>query len=743
MKNLILLMLLAFACNCVYGQCGSASYIDPDFSITVQNPACPLVGEINVINVSGGVGPYTYTLMPNNVTNSTGTFSNLNPGTYLVQLKDACGTIRSRQATITPYNINISSSMVNLGCRNFRFTINSNANGTPLQYGYAINGSSTIVWGDSSVIHLTLDPQTSVALYVKDACGNQGLSYQTVTKEIMGYIKELQERIMCNGQEIYPVFYGFDAPKVCLYKSPQNTLVECKQAPSGNYTGGAATNFFNLPFGQDYYIIVQDGCYRDSAFFKDKTSAGGSELNPFNWKCNTFDIHSDGNNYDTVCLYNATTNQLVSCKKWTDTSINPNTGKPWPYGGAEWYDLPYGTYYSYIYDPCEDTLVRIDTTVSYPHSFKAEIAGDCQITVTGVRAYFNPSSMKPYTTEIYYPDGTLATTHTSNLTQVYLTYNTLPLPGTVKIIQKDFCGFSDTSFLLQEQILPKRVAKIYEGCPGVMGSSGGGDIEFWGNYMGYHTFGITKIINYNGTPVSISNTSQNIGWNDSGEYGVKYQFTNLQTGKYVIESTVGCNGYKYYDTVNIKPYTYPIQEQTHIFQCNVNPYNFKDTITGGVGPYTYEIINTSPLSSSLTAGPQSSNSFSIPPGTNLSSITIRVLDACGNSHTKIFPVNQSGDCNPLVVDTSKFNQTQTQNRSIKIFPNPSGKQFNISFSQKKKTDYKIEIYNVSGIKLFSREYKNIDFKDISIKENLNAGTYIINILDLSNNKQYYHKQVIF
>jgi hypothetical protein len=105
MKNLLLFMLLAIACSYSSAQCGSPGYTDPEFTISVQNPACPTESEIKVVTASGGIGPYTYTLVPGNVSNSTGTFTNVAPGTYLVQMKDACGTIRTRQATITPYNI--------------------------------------------------------------------------------------------------------------------------------------------------------------------------------------------------------------------------------------------------------------------------------------------------------------------------------------------------------------------------------------------------------------------------------------------------------------------------------------------------------------------------------------------------------------------------------------------------------------------------------------------------------------
>jgi hypothetical protein len=418
----------------------------------------------------------------------------------------------------------------------------------------------------------------------------------------MGYIKELQERIECSWQEIYPVYYGFTAPSVCLYKSPQNTLVECKQAPP-NYNGGALTNFFNLPFGQDYYVIVQDGCYRDSAFFKDKTSAGGVELNPYNWKCNTFDLHADGNNSGIVCLYNSLTDSLISCKPTNDTAINPKTGLPWPYGGAEWYDLPYGTYYSFIYDPCADSLIRIDTTVTYPRSFTTTVNYHCSVSQSAVGSGFGPESPTPHKTTIYYPDGSVAGNYVNSY---YLLYPTWPLPGTITVVQEDGCGYKDTSQLYQPPILPTRSVTYVGGCPGINGNSGGGDIVLAGNSFAYAGIGpggqtlvplaTVRIIKRDSQNVNIAQTHTQ--WNSATEKQ-EYYFTNMTTGVYVLESAIGCYGFKIYDTIEIKPYMYPVQDQTNILQCGSNPYIFKDSITGGVAPYSYEITATNPHMASL------------------------------------------------------------------------------------------------------------------------------------------------
>ncbi|RYE13891.1 MAG: hypothetical protein EOP51_29065, partial [Sphingobacteriales bacterium] len=513
-------------------------------------------------------------------------------------MKDACGTIRTRQATITPYSFTAAVSMTPLGCGKFQFDIKTTASSSNLQYGYIIGGRPDTVWvaGDQIITQLTAP--VTVHIVVKDECGNTVTVDQYIPKETGGYIKILNERIMCNGQEIYPEYYGFDAPTVCLYTYPQRQLVQCKQAPSGVYNGGALTNFFSLPFGQDYYVIVQDGCYRDSAFFKDKTSVGGSELNPFAWHCNTFDLHSDGNNSDSVCIYNSVTNQLVQCKPGQapgSGNINPNTGVPWPYGGAEFFDLPYGCYYSYIYDPCEDTLIRIDTCVTYPKIVKTGLLASCAINETVLNSYFSPETPLPWTTQVFWPNDSLVKTHITTCTcnpGWYINYPTYPQPGTIKIIQEDGCGRRDTSYLVQPVLYPKRSLDIRGGCPGIYGVSGGGDIVLKGSAAAYTSMGIgatlatVKIIKKDATTVDIpqSYTQWNAATNTQD-----YFFSNLATGTYVLESTIGCAGYKIYDTIAIKPYAYPTQEQTHITQCGTNSFVFKDSVSGGVAPFTFEV----------------------------------------------------------------------------------------------------------------------------------------------------------
>lgn len=742
MKNLLLFVLAAVVSCHVNAQCGSPAYTEPQFTLSVQNPECPVTSEIAVTSASGGIAPYTYTLLPTNITNSTGTFSNLPAGTYFVRMKDACGTIRTRQATITPYTFSATVTMTSLGCGKFQFDIKNTASSGNLQYGYVIGGGPDTTWTDSDQIITNVAAPVTVHFIVKDECGNTAIVDQIIPRELAGYIKILNERIMCNGQEIYPEYYGFDAPMVCLYTYPQRKLVECKQAPGGVYNGGALTNFFDLPFGQDYYVIVQDGCYRDSMFFKDKTSAGGSELNPFAWHCNTFDLHSDGNNSGLICIYRKEDNSIVACKPGNDTAINPNTGIAWPYGGAEFYDLPYGCYYSYIYDPCEDTLVRIDTCVTYPRKVKTDIHATCYVLETAVSSIFSPETPKPWKTFIYWPNDSLVASYQDN--GWYLTYPTYHHPGTIKVIQEDGCGKRDTSYLNQPNLYPIRTIDTRGGCPGITGTSGGGDVIFHGSAAAYGGIGsgapvaTVRIIKKDSTSVNIPQSYTQ--WN-TALYTQDYYFSNLPTAVYIFESIIGCAGYKIYDTIAVKPYAYPVQELPHITQCGTNSFVFKDSVSGGVSPFTFEVLSTNPAMPALLTGAQPSNTFVIPPGASLDTITIRVTDYCGNAHVKNFPVNHVASCLPLDVMDDPRTESEREGR-IRIFPNPSRNEFFLKFSKKKKSNYSIEVTNTIGITVYKKTVENIDFQTITINNSLVPGIYFIHVTDMKTNKREIWKHLV-
>src|SRR5215218_10337715 len=101
-----LLLLTAGMCLSIfsYTQGCSVNYVEPSFQLIKTDPSCiPNSGSVAVINQKDGVGPFTYKLVELNITNSSGLFTGLPAGSYSIELKDFCGTVRTRQVTIVPY----------------------------------------------------------------------------------------------------------------------------------------------------------------------------------------------------------------------------------------------------------------------------------------------------------------------------------------------------------------------------------------------------------------------------------------------------------------------------------------------------------------------------------------------------------------------------------------------------------------------------------------------------------------
>ncbi|MBU3676074.1 MAG: hypothetical protein FGM54_02695, partial [Chitinophagaceae bacterium] len=107
----------------VTGQNGCTSYITitllPPPTLFWQtfvktNPPCvgPNTGSLSA-HVTGGASPYNYTIQPGNLSNTTGNFSSLAPGTYTITASDANAcTITSSFTLTTPLGITINNTNI-------------------------------------------------------------------------------------------------------------------------------------------------------------------------------------------------------------------------------------------------------------------------------------------------------------------------------------------------------------------------------------------------------------------------------------------------------------------------------------------------------------------------------------------------------------------------------------------------------------------------------------------------------
>lgn len=747
MKYLLLLASALVLHTSLQAQC-TVNYVAPNFQIQAANPGCdPASGRIEAINVTDGVAPFTYTLVETGATNGTGVFTGLTVGLYTLELRDACGTVRTRQVTLVPSSFSFTYTVTKTSaCSDGRIEITPSPLTGTYTYGVLVKGDT--VWSASPTIDLKL--YKNITILVKDACGNVHAQIWNAPSQFLPYIAELQRRLQCSKFDIFPVFYGFNAPNVCLYEYGTNRLVACKQAPAGTYSTGAQTNFFDLPWGQ-YYVIVSDSCYRDSMFHPDLRSLGGSELNPFNWDCNTFSMHVDGpappasfyqrhpevyGSPDSICLFNATTNQLISCKPQDTVTLNPRTGLPWP-SGAVWDSLPYGSYYAWIYDPCMDSTFRIDSTVAYPFKVTSMAGAICNFKETRVYVAFDPGTKAPYTTTVYYPDGTVAGSVTTSSPSYSVTASIYSGPGLLKVVSSDKCGNSDTSYVQPTHTQFEKSYTVQQKCPGVSGSGGSGDINLLTYVDQAYIHALPTVIKKNG-----ADTLVNYSYSGTAANGREtFTFANLLTGVYVVRYDFPvCMENVYYDTVEIKDYVYPTQTPDSIFQCQDNPFTFTFPVVGGLSPYTFQIVGSTPSVPSLISAVQSTPTFTLGSSQRYTAVQVRAIDRCGNSTIGDMGVWPMRGCTVLTIDNRSYGAT-VSNVSVKVYPNPSHEQFTIAISQKKKTNFAVEVVNTSGVVVY-KNFFNTDKKELVIKNAFMPGMYVINVYDLQNGKASSFKQII-
>lgn len=95
--------------------------------------------NIIIVNASGGIGPYQYSLNGNNYQSST-IFTNVSPGDHIVRVKDTQGCERSVPTTIYPPLMAVAAIVKEIDC-NSNATINLIATGGQLPYTFSINGA--------------------------------------------------------------------------------------------------------------------------------------------------------------------------------------------------------------------------------------------------------------------------------------------------------------------------------------------------------------------------------------------------------------------------------------------------------------------------------------------------------------------------------------------------------------------------------------------------------------------------
>lgn len=386
-------------------------------------------------------------------------------------------------------------------------------------------------------------------------------------------------------------------PVYCLFDAANNPLLPC------NNTG----QFDNLPYGS-YRITITDGCLGTvitrnfSASLTLPTINGSFTVS--NKACNTFTATVTGANLLTPRYYLYDNNNNIYADNTTGIFNN----------------VPYGTYCAEIRDACGNTTARNCQTVAIDKTISVNASKTCNYEYTSMDITF-ASPNQPYTINIYHPSGALVyNTTTNSATTTVATLPALPDNERYKVVGSDLCSNADSILVLPVAAQISKTVVVNSKCPSSTWQNGSGDLS------------VTCSSNYyTVTPMLIKKNNATYNASYSSSSGTNFVFSDLEPATYIVQySMQNCTG-KVYDTVTINPYTFPNQSRSAVYQCNDNSFSLSAAVTGGVGPFSYEIIGSTPSSPSIVTTAQSSAIFDINNGTTYSLIRLRSIDACGNA----------------------------------------------------------------------------------------------------------------
>jgi hypothetical protein len=534
--------------------------------------------------------------------NSTGSFTGLAYGSYCIDITDACNdtTITRCFHQYIPSVSGGSAVISNKTCKSFTITISGEGNVFNGQYCLLDaegNPVGTVPCNSTGVFNYV--PYGSYCIKTTDACSNTTNTVcftETAPTPSVGSVSISNKT--CAGFTATQTGQQYlSSPTYCLFDSLDNPVGSCN-----------GTGVFSVTGYGSYTLQTTDSCSTFNTPFTaiKPVPSVSTTVNFSNQTCTTFTAAITGQS-------NLTSPQYTLLDSSGTALATNSTGS--------FSDIAYGTYCIDITDACMDTtIVRCFTTVASPVKMTVGAAPSCTYYATDLTVKIT-TGFSPYTISIYDTLGNLIRDTTASSTDVViqgLVYRS-SAPHYIVIVNGS-CGTPDTTTVTPVLSSLDRSYTIVPQCPSSNTPNGSGNIE------------VVADANLSGLNVSITQLNfspDTISY--SFHSGVDYTFSNLVTGTYVLTYSFGSCSTRINDTVIIANYAFPALDKSAAFQCNDNSFTISAEATGGIGPFTYQIIGSEPDSPGVSSATQSSPLFSINNGTQYSLIRLRAVDACGNS----------------------------------------------------------------------------------------------------------------
>lgn len=595
----------------------TASVLSVSNNVSISNKICnsfsaAITGQQNLTNP-------TYCIINsdngNNLgCNTTGIFDLLAYGNYCITTKDGCvDTTITRCFSVSRPVPQVPPVILPtyVTCTNFGLNVGGDSLTNPTYCLFDVNNNQVGPCNNTGIFDSI--PLGSYCVTVLDACTDTTIKrcFNVGIPILNNHVNINVSNKTCTTFDAAVSGSNLNNPNFCLFNSADSSLISC------NATG----LFPGLSYG-NYYVKSENGC-PDTTFINSFSATRTlPTVNP-NPKitskiCSTFTAQIIGQNNLISPIYT-----IINTN--SNDTLSSNTS-------GTFTSLPYGSYLIQIVSGCNDTL-REPFSVA-PSSFTLSVTAQRSCYYGTSKFNFNVSGVLPVNIQIYNPGDSLITENNFNNNN----FSMDSIPGlsvglTYTVIATNACGTKDTV-----QVTPivgyfTHTPSVNPECPGSVWPNGSGDIQ-------------TVITTNLGSTSVIVIKQGGTQYSPTSVVGSTYTFNNLGPATYYIKYNPndGC-GESIYDTITIPPYQFPNLSNSSAYQCDNQGFSIGAVVSGGVGPFTYQIFGSTPSIPALVVPPQSSPVFNINNGTIYSQIDLRALDACGNAtiaNLSILPLANNG-----------------------------------------------------------------------------------------------------
>jgi hypothetical protein len=387
-------------------------------------------------------------------------------------------------------------------------------------------------------------------------------------------------------------------PQFCLFDKLNNPVGSCN-----------STGIFNVTGFGDYYIKTTDGCAGAvfiSNFSVSKPIASvAAGVKIANQDCTTFSASITGQLYLNGATY--------FLKNSSGNIIGTN-------GTGVFDHLPYGSYCIDVQNSCRDTSIeRCFTAAAAATGITVTVTPSCTYNASDLNVTVN-TGYPPYVVNVYDTLDRIIRSVSSSASHIAISQIPALSPGQkYKVQVTGACGAAVTQYVLAKESRLTYNYTITPKCPSSIAPNGSSDLLI---AAGTNLSGVNlSITQKDFTPVSLGYSSRS---------GNNFIFNNLDNAVYVITySFPGCS-MTISDTVTLSHYTFPNLGRSAAYQCDNNSLSVGASVSGGIAPFIYQVIGSTPSIPSIISSPQADPVFTVSNGVQYSLIRLRAIDACGN-----------------------------------------------------------------------------------------------------------------